>query len=81
MFIMDPFIIPIKTLLFLIQTLATSIVSDTLTSPNHHHHHTPTHSDISIVPLPSCAPPLLSKWSVAGMSDEPVFGLTTGTGC
>lgn len=57
------------------QTLTPSIISDTLTSPDHHH--TSSCSDISIVPPPL----LLSNWSVAGMSDEPVFGLTTGTGC
>lgn len=61
----------------LIQTVTTSAISDTHTSTNRN---TPTHSDISIVPLLT-SPLLLSNWSVAGMSDEPVFGLTTGTGC
>lgn len=78
MFIMDHFIIPAMTLKKILSD-TNSTISDPLTSPNHHHH-TPTRCDISIVPLLSC-PLLLSNWSVAGMSDEPVFGLTTGTGC
>lgn len=45
-------------------------------------HNNPAQNDISAVPSASSpALLLLSNWSVAGVSDEPVFGLTTETGC
>lgn len=54
-------------------------ISEALVSTKHHSH---AQNDIWVVPTASSpALLLLSNWSVAGMSDEPVFGLTTETGC
>lgn len=57
------------------QSLTTSTICGLLTSTATM---SPPCCDTPIVPPP---PPPLSNWSVAGMSDEPVFGLTTEMGC